>query len=137
MGRKLDSDGVRVQPTPKTPANTALRFNDVVFIKRELSADEQRACKEQVLTGAAFAIQLVDVTSKGYKVTLRFDDFTGGYAAYMQHTSAAHANYGYILTGRGSDVLKAFKQLLYKHYNLCPDQDWKTLAGPAKDWLDD
>lgn len=121
----------------KTPKAPAARFNDAVFIKRELTADEQRACKAQAFDDAECVDQLVKLCSKGYKLTFRWDEYTNSFAVWASVSDKDHHNFGYILTGRGSLPSKAFKQLLFKHYNLCNEESWQELQGDAYDPLDD
>lgn len=119
------------------PKAKADRFNDSVFIKRELTADEQRLCKAQAFTPDQAFEQLLKLCDKGYRLTFKYDTYTNSHAVWASAADSEHQNFGYILTGRGSEPIKALKQLLYKHYNLCNDETWSDLQKDLYDPLDD
>lgn len=121
----------------KKPAQKAYGGSTDTFIKRELSADEQAACKAQPFTAEDLVAQLGKLTGQGYKITFRVDSYSNADAVWIMQTDGEHANAGYILSGRGSSALKAFKQALYKHYNLCMDENWKDLDKSSTFEIDD
>lgn len=134
--RRNTEDVARSGPTPSR-STKAERFNDSVFIKRELSADEQRALKAQPFTPEQAVQELLRLCDRGYKLTFKYDTYTNSHAVWASATDPTHMNYGYILTGRGSEPWKALKQLLYKHYQLCNDETWSDLQKDLYDPLDD
>lgn len=124
------------QPDKKRPAKKgtgkAARFNDVKFINRELTTDEQKTLKAQPFEPQTGWDQ-IDALTESYRVTLKFDDYSGAYSASLTPLSEQNENWGYILTGRGSTALKALKQVLFKHHVLCGDKPWRVLDPDRPD----
>lgn len=122
---------------PVNKQSAGRKFDDAVFIKRELNASEQAACKAQAFTVEQFAAQLEALMSQGYKVTFKWDDYSRSNACWISTGDKEHVNYGYILSGRGSTAQKALKQALYKHFNCCADGVWAGMAGDLIGDIDD
>lgn len=101
----------------------APRFNDMLFVQYELDKTQQEACKNHEVTSDQLFDELLAFISDGYKVTFRYDSYNECYSTFMQSGGEGGPNAGYILTGRGSTPLKAFKQLVYKH-RVCLDGEW-------------
>jgi len=113
------------------------RFNETVFINYELDKTAQAACKAWSLTSESAFHALLGLLDEGYRVTLKFDDYSDSYASFMQQQAAEGVNYGFTLTGRGSTPEKALKQLLYKHFEVMGEL-WEQFAGaPRGSEIDD
>lgn len=112
------------------------KFNDVKFINRELTRDEKESLKAIEFSDSDAWLSM-DKWSEEYKFTLRYDERGACYSCFMQPLSVEHVNYGCILTGRGSTLVKALKQVVFKHERLAFEQDWGTLDGSAHADIDD
>jgi len=112
------------------------KFNDVKFINRELNSDEKSELKAIEFSDSD-AWLAMDKYSEEYKFTLRYDERSACYSCFMQPTGMEHINAGFILAGRGSSLVKALKQTLYKHERLAFEQDWGTLNGSSHADIDD
>jgi len=88
------------------------------FIQRELTPEEQAACKGWDFSLEDFAGALQQFNEDRYKVTLRWDEFNECYGCWLLPDRTDKDNAGLILTGRGSSPFKAFKQAFYKHHIL-------------------
>jgi hypothetical protein len=110
------------EPKPK-----AARFNDTQFINYELDKASAAACKAWELDTDACFDALLKLCEAGYRVSLKWDDFSSAYGAFLQQTTAGEANFGYCLTGRGSSPYKACKQVLFKHF-MVMGEIWESFA---------
>jgi hypothetical protein len=120
-------------PRPKPAA----RFNEARFVKRELTADEARACKASEFTAQMFADEVERLIDSGYKLTVKHDDYNHARACWITPVSADDENAGWILTGRGSTAVKALKQALYKWHVVGGGQPWRFLDGEGFNEIDD
>lgn len=107
------------------------RFNDVVFVQRELSKEEQAACKKQEASLGAMDDSVLSLADRGYRISLKWDEYSSSYGAWMQQTKPTGENAGMCLTGRGSTPFKAVKQLLFKHFILL-EENWQGFKEPAR-----
>lgn len=109
----------------------AARFNDAKFVNYELNVDEKRSCKQWLPSLEEYDDALLKFVDQGYRVSVKFDNYTEAYSAFGQSFDAGNINAGLILTGRGSTPAKAIKQMLYKHF-LVFDQEWGGWAEPGQ-----
>lgn len=132
MAQGKQDDGKKPARAGKKP-----RFNDVVFIQRELSAEESLACKRQVAPLEALDDSAMSLGDQGYRISLKWDTYGDCYGAWMQQTQDGKPNAGMCLTGRGSTPMKALKQLFFKHYVLL-EENWADFReARSKDEIDD
>jgi hypothetical protein len=122
-------DSIRSQQRKNNYANNE-------FVKRELSVQEQAQCKAWSVTDADLWNQIEVYIEEGYKLTLKWDDYSNSYAAWMQPIDSEHDNWGYILSGRGSTPAKAVKQLFFKHTAVL-DGQWGNGEQFVKGAIDD
>lgn len=115
MGKNTTKGNFRGAKTP--------RFNDVQFIQFELSAEEAAHLKEQANDGSAVLDLVQRCIDAGYRVSSKHDERGDCYAVFMQPTDPEHEYAGFILPARGSTLLKALKQLMYKHF-VSFEGDW-------------
>jgi hypothetical protein len=111
----------------KKSTKSAPRFNDTKFIQYELSKEEKATCKSWVTTLEELDTLYLRFCESGYSMSAKWDDYSASFAAFGQTRDQKHANYGYMLTGRGSTPLKAMKQMLFKHYMIF-DEMWAEFA---------
>ena len=116
---------------------TQPRFNDVQFVNWSLSAEEKAACKAWSLTVGDYASAIGGLVEAGYKVTVSYDNFRACFTASIVPTKDAKSNQGYILTGKGSDPLKAVKQALYIHYHIMGEEWAAYSTAKSVEELDD
>lgn len=107
------------------------------FVQYELSKDEQASCKGWLVD----AVDLLDVMEKtidgGYKFTLKYDEYGQCGCAFMFPASPDSVNSGRVLTGRGSTVAKALKQVLFKHHVVFEGSWPSDGVGRGGDAFDD
>lgn len=116
---------------------TQPRFNDVQFVNWSLNPEEKSACKAWDLSREDYANAIGGLIEGGYKVTVSYDSFRSCFTASIVPTKDAKSNQGYILTGKGSDPLKAIKQVLYIHYHIM-GEEWSSYStAKAVEELDD
>jgi hypothetical protein len=111
----------------KRTAKKKERFNDATFINIELDKAQSAECKSWEVAAVDLFEFLLGVADAGYSTTIKWDDFSEAYSAFMRPLDTTSANDGLILTSRGSSVFKAVKQLAYLH-NVVTEGNW----GPFK-----
>jgi len=112
--------------TPKPKSNTP-RFNDVTFVNWALSDQEKVDVKAWNFTHDDLNEALIALVEGGYKVTFSYDTFNTCYSCAFVPTKDAKSNQGYILSGKGSTPLKAFKQCAYIHYHIM-GEEWAAYS---------
>lgn len=122
------------KPAPKP---TAQRFNDVQFVNWSLSENEKQACKAWELSTDDYANAIGSLVEGGYKVTLSYDNYRACFTASIVPTKDAKSNQGYILTGKGSNPLKAAKQALYIHFHIMGEEWAAYSTSKAVEEIDD
>jgi len=119
LDKNLANKGTKSQGSkPK-----AARFNDLQFVQYELDNAQKAELKSINATADQIFDDILSAIVDGYKFGVKFDDYSQSYAVFMQSVEPGSINGGFILTGRGSTPLKAFKQVLYKH-TVCLDREW-------------
>lgn len=118
---------------PKSPKGeprtvTAPRWNNAQFVQLELTDEQSKQLKATNVTADEILAQMEAMVDDGYKFTIKYDSYGDCVGVWCQTTEDGQANSGFILTGRGTRIDKALKQLLYKHHVLLPD-GWGTHAG--------
>lgn len=103
------------------------------FINYYLTDDEMRYVKTRNFTDEDFVGKVLALTSDGYKITLNFDAYNECFQATLTAVSTGNSNDGFAVSGRGSDAVKAFKQLLYIHFEVC-EGDWTVIQNKAQRW---
>ena len=121
---------------PKTRQKTA-RFNDAQFINWSLTVEEKQQVKAWNPDAEEIDEIETEIIQEHCKITRSYDDFAECYSCSIVPTAKHKTNYGYILVGKGSTPLKAFKQAVYIHKQIFAG-DWSTYSkgGRAED-LDD
>lgn len=99
------------------------RFNDVKFVTYSLSREQAKDLKARDLSLEQLDDTALKLSEAGYKITFRFDDYNQCHACWLIPSMDKVPNFGFILTGRGSTPLKAFKQVCYIHFELF-EGDW-------------
>lgn len=61
----------------------------------------------------------------GYRITLKADEVQGTYSAFMTHTEKEHPDFGWGLSERAGDWMKALCRIMYIHH-VCLQGDWST-----------
>ena len=91
------------------------QWEQAQFVQRELTPSEQAACKEWEWDEGDAWSRLAGLAEMQYKVTFRWDEYNQCFGAWIMPPKDDSENSGLILTGRGSNAFKAFKQAFYKH----------------------
>jgi len=120
-----------------TPLERKPRFNGAQFVQYELDKAQQAECKAWTVTGEELWSEIQAQIDDGYKFTLKEDTYNECYGVFMQPSTDSGPNSGSILTGRGSTIGKALKQVIYKH-RVCLQGDWSAyLERRGRDLIDD
>lgn len=128
-----DSDGNQ----PKKRKSTAGRFNDATFINWSLSVEQKQEIKAWSPDGEELDDLLTEIIQENCKVTFGYDDFGQSYTCSLVPQAKHKTNFGFILVGRGSTPVKAFKQSVYIHKSIFAG-DWSTYSkGSRTEELDD
>lgn len=98
------------------------------FVPGSLTDAQKAACKKWQFDAGDFVNTIHELSVDGYKFTCSSDPNGPGMVAYMVPRDKDHKHYGHMLSGRGSDVLKAFKQLFYRHFVIF-ETDWIIDSG--------
>lgn len=133
-GKRRDPNGDPIKAPAK---DKAPRFNNARFVNRELSTEEGQALKALPYWSEDWDTYLLRANDSGYKVTLKYDEWSKSYAAFMTTDDEFSPNFQMILTGRGSCPLKALRQVLYKHYVLAAEEQWVSLDRQFAQEIDD
>lgn len=107
------------------------------FIDPGLDAGQKVLLKSAPFDGQTADDSMARVMDQDYKLTVRWDDKSNAYAAWLIPTTDDHENAGSILCGRGSSPLKAVKQVLFKHHNFFSAGFWGGGGQKVTEELDD
>jgi hypothetical protein len=109
---------------------------DVQFINYNLSPEEKVAVKAWAFPMDVMDDLLVKLTESNFKVTISHDAYAHCYQCFLVPTPKHVDLFGYILAGRGSTPVKAFKQACWVHYKLL-DENWSEYQRPGNQDIDD
>lgn len=107
----------------------------VGFIDPYLSPSELAQQKEMVLSADDAFDALLKFIEEGYSVKFSWDGNNFCHQATATPKNPEHEYAGMYLVGRGSEPLKALKQLLFKHYTILRGV-WSTdyIKGAREDY---
>lgn len=123
MTRRNENYGSHGADSPKEPKKKE-RYNDAVFVNYELDKDAQAACKAWGLDSAALVDGIDRLAEQGYHVSVKWDDYSQSFAAFLRTTDSKTGNEGLVLSGRGSTGSKALKQVMFKHFQIMGER-WR------------
>lgn len=130
---QTDSNG-NSRAKSRKPAN---RFNDAVFINWSLTKEQKAEVKAWSPDVEEVDEIEAEIIQENCKITRSYDDFASCYSCSIVPTNKHKTNHGYILVGKGSTPLKAFKQAVYIHKQVFAG-DWSTYStGGRAEELDD
>lgn len=101
------------------------------YISVDLTKVQAEQCKSRPWDAERFANALQMFIDEGFRVTLSEDTYNECFQATVTPQDFKHKYAGWHLTGRGSNVAKALKQVVYIHYELL-DGDWREYMSAAK-----
>lgn len=103
------------------------------FINYYLTRDEMSYVKGKSFSDADAVGYLLALSGDGYRITFSFDDFNECFQCTLLAQTTGKFNDGYAISGRGSDVIRAFKQVLYIHHEVC-EGSWEVIAEKQQRW---
>lgn len=109
---------------------------DVTFINYNLSKAEKASIKAWEFPQEVYEDLMVKLTQGNYKITTSYDAYSESYQAFLIPTKDNPQHQGFILAGRGSTPIKAFKQACWIHYKLLKE-DWSLYQRPGTMEIDD
>lgn len=100
-------------------AGTAKKMADAkfetIFVNYSLSADEKRQLRDWEPSLSELDDELFGICHDLFKLTVKYDAYSDGYAAWLVPHASNKQLAGMILSGRGSTPFKAVKQLVWLH----------------------
>lgn len=126
---KDTQEGRAIEGTAKKKA--AQQF-ETVFVNYSLSAQEKDQCKLWCPTLDELDTELYAVCRDLFKVTVKYDAYSDGYAAWLVPHNTNTELAGMILSGRGSTPIKAVRQVLFLHNMM--GGDWGSYAVTKKEF---
>lgn len=102
------------------------------FANIELNSDEKSEMREWILRVEDVQVELDEILSSYYKMTVTRSDATGGYQASLFCTDTQSPNAGYILSAFAPSWFDAVACLAYKHAIKC-EGVWDVDAAKAAD----
>lgn len=134
MGQTNDKPSKRQRAQGKS--EQAPRFNSARFVNYELDIAEQAACKGWDVSADDLWSEVSALVDSGYAVSIKYDARSEAYACFVRAGDGEDsANFGLILTGRGSTPAKCVKQAVFKHRKL--EGQWEEFAEKRTTVLDD
>jgi len=106
------------------------------FIEYDLTEDERKHLKAQEFDLVIANTEIENLVRDEYRVSFGFDFYAGVHTCSLSHKDPKHVNAGWVLVGRGSEPIKAFKQVLYKH-KVVFDAVWSNARAMSRAELDD
>jgi len=95
------------------------------FVALPLTEDEKKAFKHQYEQTPNLRLDKLDELLKnGYKVSLNYDTSNNCIQVALTCKEPNSPNFNYVMSSRSPDVWQAISLALYKHYDLCDDEDW-------------
>lgn len=123
------------KPTAKTQSSWGQYASK--FVSVSLTDEDKVACKAWHFDETMWMNFMNEMIAQGYKFTTRNDTSGSGYVVWMSTTTEDHVHKGWMLSGRGSSILKAFKQLAFIHFKVL-GEDWRTnMVTKQSDTYDD
>jgi len=92
------------------------------YLRCELTDQQKVELKGQSLSWEEASNTLTELLEADYRVTLKYDTSNSCFQALMSSTLSENEAAGWTLAARGSEPLKALKQLFYKHYVMLSEQ---------------
>lgn len=96
----------------------------VEWVDMSLSKAEGDTMRKVYDDGEKVYADIERILDSGYKLTLSADEYNDCMACYIIPKGDDHVNAGAILTARGSDVWKAIRGALFRHYHLFNGDKW-------------
>lgn len=109
---------------------------DNPFVKLELSDKQHAALKDKLQDDPSWPVAfMVVLVENGYRISLRWDDFTNSPAAWVFPPDDHETDAGLIMSGRGSSAFTALAEACYKIY-VMSGQPWPrpAIEAPAGLW---
>jgi len=110
---------------------------DVVFINWNLTPAQKKELKAAELSLEWVDTQQIRLSDEGYKISTQRDEWNNCYSCFITTREKDHVNAGFILTGRGSTPMKAFKQAVYIGFHIMEGEFARYSTLTAKDEIDD
>lgn len=126
-------------PKPKQGSvnNQPGKKADVTFINWNLTPAQKKELKAAPLDLDWVDTQEIRLCDEGYKISYQRDDWNNCYSCFITVREKEHVNAGFILTGRGSTPLKAFKQAVYIGFHIMEGEFARYSTLTTKDEIDD
>lgn len=101
------------------------------FLEYRLSDTELLTAEEWDVSDTDLVEGVVNLTAKGYKLTVTYSSKTGAATATLMAGNEQGKLSGWALSARGRDGRDALKLLFYKHWHAL-EEDWASLLDVGK-----
>jgi len=106
------------------------------FIEYDLTEQERADLKKREFDLVDANVAMENLVRDEYRVSFGFDFYNSTFTCSLSNKNPTHGNAGWVLVGRGSEPMKAFKQALYKHLEVFQGV-WSNARSMSRAELDD
>lgn len=93
------------------------------WVNYTLTLDESLQLKKELFTLDTFDDLCIKLTEGDYSISFSYDTYHSCYSCIFRPATADNPNAGYLLSGKGSTPMKAFKQAAFIHWKVF-DCNW-------------
>jgi len=115
--KKTDFDA----PPQKTPNKRTSGWSK--FVRGDLTDGDKADCRAWTVFDERGGDMLLALVTQGYRLTIKQDGNSEGALVFLNGPDSPHPHSGWTLTGRGSNPLKALKQVCFRHFVMF-GEDW-------------
>lgn len=120
MSKKVTGNGNVVKPEHVT----------VRWVNRQLTEEEKHVHDSAPIKPEKTFKDLLALALAGYNISVKWDAYSNCFQATLIPYATACANYGYGLSSRAAEPMRAISLLLYKHYEVL-QEDWQQAYKPT------
>lgn len=106
------------------------------FIEYDLTEQEKKDLKQREFDLVIANTVMTNLVQAEYRVSFGFDFYNSTFTCSLSHKDPKHENAGWVLVGRGSEPIKALKQVAYKHFDVFSEV-WHNARAMSRAELDD
>lgn len=111
----------------KSEANGKVDFDKVVWVIDNLDTKELAVHDKKPYAGDAMLDAIMGMIDKGFKISLRFDDYSKSYMASAVCLDTRYENAGLAISARGNDIGDCTSIMLWKFFQVA-QQDLRGFA---------
>lgn len=120
MAKKVSNSGNIEKP----------KFEQVRWVNRQLTSEEKEQHDSAPIKVEKTFKDLLALAVSGYNISVKWDAYSSCFQAALIPYNSACPNYGYGLSSRAAEPLRAISLLLFKHYEIL-QEDWQQAWKPV------